>query len=147
MADLLARLLAAATPRVEKVSIGGSEYTVRGMGPIQRSHFLQCMRTASAEGTTVPDHVIVALGLCSAEGIHDEAEQDAVLAVLRQQDGIELYKASEVVLRLSGFGKGAVEAAEKNSEPAGAPTPVPAGARTRNDRRQVSKRARAVRRR
>lgn len=115
MAGILERLQQASGPKTREVTIGGQEYLVRGMGPIQRAKFLQCMRAAAAEKGMVPDHVVVALGLCNAEAksLTDE-EQDLILELLREQDGKELHAAATAVLELSGFGAKSAEIAEKN---------------------------------
>lgn len=115
MAGILERLQKAAGPKTRDVTIGGEVYQVRGMGPIQRARFLQCLRGASASNAMVPDHVVVTLGLCNAEGKGlSEEDQDAILELLRDQDGKELHAAATVVLELSGFGNKPAEIAEKN---------------------------------
>lgn len=128
MSSLLEKLRQGAGPKERDVTIGGVVHQVRGMGPIQRVQFLQCLRTAGTTNATVPDHVVVALGLCNAGDVVDDDEQAQILEFLRNQDGQEMNAAAKVVLELSGLGKNSVGAAEKNREPAGAPVPLPAGA-------------------
>jgi hypothetical protein len=146
MASLLENLKAAQRPAAVPVQLGGKTFHVRALGPIQRSVYLSLVLQAAAENTHVPAHVIVAQGLCNAEGIREEDQQAAVLAELVTMDGTELSAAAKTVLEISGLSVQAVRVAEKNSQPAGASVFVPAGVGTRKDRRAAASRARGVRR-
>jgi hypothetical protein len=146
MSDVLARLAAIGKPKVEAVVIDGETFHVRGMSSHARAVFLLATTQAITENASVPDHTVVALGLCNPDG-SPAGTTEEVHTALDPLDGAILNQLAKKIMELSGFGKKAVETAEKNPKPAGAKVPVPAGAGSRKDRRAAASRAGRVRRR
>lgn len=113
MSDLLKRLTEIGQARVEEVKIGEDVFYVRGMTSHQRAVFVMAMQQAALENSTVPDHTVVALGLCNEDGT-PTGQLAEVVDILAPLDGQVLFKLATKILQLSGFARGAVEAAEKN---------------------------------
>ncbi len=133
--------------KVEPVTIGGKTLYVRGMDPLRRSMFWDYYGHSKAQNIPVPSYVVVALGLCDQDGGPTKSSHETNLRILATRNGEEVEAAAGRVLELSGLKKGALEEAEKNATPAGAPVPVPAGVGSRKDRRAAAARSRKAPRR
>lgn len=114
MSDVLAFISGAAKAKVEPFEVGGGVVHLRGMTSVHRATFNQLLATAIAENSDVPDHVIVAWGVCDQDGKRPDAKPEEILAKLEVLDGQVLKRMATRILELSGYTKGAVEAAEKN---------------------------------
>lgn len=114
MSDVLAFIAGAARATVEPFEIGGGVVYLRGMTSVHRASFNQLVSQAIAENSDVPDHVIVAWGLCDADGNRPNAKPEEILEKLEGLDGKVLKRMATRILEMSGYGRGSVEAAEKN---------------------------------
>lgn len=139
MATILEQLLAARRPQVHAVEIGGETFHLRSMAPSQRTIYAALVLQAAADKCYLPAHTIVSLGICNADGTRPTDEElPAITEALGVLDGVEVQAAAQKVLELSGLTKKAMEQAEKNAEPAGAPAPVSAGAGAGKNRAAAS---------
>lgn len=136
--DVLALFREAASVQVDTIQIGVHTFHVRGMDATHRAVFLRMLAQAIRENSQIPDHVIVAWGLCNPDGSPLPGTTEEKLEALRNLDGKALNAAARKIMDISGFGSDAVESAEKNGKPAGAPIPVPAGAGDGQDGRPAA---------
>jgi hypothetical protein len=144
--DVLDIFSEAAKPRMAEVEINGKTVHVRDLDAIRRAAYISLVAQSMVDKAAVPDHLVVAWGLCNPDGSPSAASVDDRIARLERCEGSALYRAASKILELSGLGPKAVETIEKNSQPAGNAVPVPAGAGSRKDRRAAASRSRRVRR-
>ena len=114
MTDVLQFIADAAKPKVVPVDVDGKAVFVRGMGPVHRASFNQMLAQALVENSNVPDHVIVAWGICNEDGSRPAGTPEEILASLEWLDGVILNRIAAKILELSGYTKMAVENAAKN---------------------------------